>query len=154
MHEHTICDMSIFRRRYEDLLPDNLPVSPDDPIRLDNLGYLKHFYILSRDVLDLRDEGLIAAEVASRFTPCTRTDCGPKVSGTASAGWTAPPAEAVVPANGTTAKVNMKIIKKDTQRYASECERIAHPLQVDFAYFRVSSARLRPRFRECDQLAL
>lgn len=64
MHEHIVCDMSIFRRRYEDLLPRNLPVAPNDPIRLDNLGYLKHVFILSRDAVDLRDEELMTGEVA------------------------------------------------------------------------------------------
>ncbi|MBI5119315.1 phosphotriesterase [Candidatus Poribacteria bacterium] len=64
MHEHIVCDMSIFRRRYEDLLPENLPVSPDEPVRLDNLTFLKHNFILSRDVVNLSDEELMAAEVA------------------------------------------------------------------------------------------
>ena len=64
MHEHTVCDMSAFRRRYEHLIPENVPVAPDDPVKLDNLGMLKHAFILSRDAMDLRDEGLIASEVA------------------------------------------------------------------------------------------
>lgn len=64
MHEHIVCDMSIFRRRYEDLLPGDLPVTPDDPVRLDNLGYLKHMFILSRDAVNLRDEELMTGEVA------------------------------------------------------------------------------------------
>ena len=64
MHEHTVCDMSIFRRRYEAILPENLPVAASDPIRLDNLSILKHIFILSRDVMDLTGEDLIASEVA------------------------------------------------------------------------------------------
>ncbi|RJP70315.1 MAG: phosphotriesterase [Candidatus Abyssobacteria bacterium SURF_17] len=64
MHEHIVCDMSIFRRRYEDLLPGNLPVSPDEPIRLDNLAFLKHNFILSHDVMDLRNEDVMTGEVA------------------------------------------------------------------------------------------
>lgn len=64
MHEHIVCDTSIFRRRYEDLLPEDLPVSPDELIRLDNLGFLRHTFILSRDVMDLQDEELMTAEVA------------------------------------------------------------------------------------------
>ena len=63
MHEHTICDMSVFRRRYEHFLPASLPVAPDDPIRLDNLAILKHAFILLRDVMDMRDEDLILSEV-------------------------------------------------------------------------------------------
>jgi phosphotriesterase-related protein len=64
MHEHTVCDMSVFRRRYEHLIPENVPVAPDDPVKLDNVGILKHAFILSRDAMDLRDEELIASEVA------------------------------------------------------------------------------------------
>jgi len=64
MHEHTVCDMSIFRRRYEHLIPENVPVAPDDPVKLDNFGVLKHAFILSHDAMDLRDEELITAEVA------------------------------------------------------------------------------------------
>jgi phosphotriesterase-related protein len=64
MHEHTVCDTSVFRRRYEHLIPENVPVAPDDPVKLDNLGILKHAFILSHDAMDLRDEGLITSEVA------------------------------------------------------------------------------------------
>ena len=63
MHEHTVCDMTIFRRRYEELLPADLPVSYDDPIRLSNLYVLKHAFILSRDVMDMTDEALFTDEV-------------------------------------------------------------------------------------------
>ncbi len=64
MHEHTVCDMTMFRRRYEAFLPSELPVSYDDPIRLSNLHILKHAVILSRDVLDMNDEDLFTAEAA------------------------------------------------------------------------------------------
>jgi len=64
MHEHTICDASAFRRRYENLIPEDAPVAPDDPVRLDNLGILKHAFILSRDAMVLTDEGLVESEVA------------------------------------------------------------------------------------------
>jgi phosphotriesterase-related protein len=64
MHEHTVCDMSIFRKRYEFMLPENLPVAADDPIKLDNMGILKHVFILSRDVMDLTDEELMCAEMS------------------------------------------------------------------------------------------
>jgi phosphotriesterase-related protein len=63
MHEHTVCDMTIFRRRYEELLPPDLPVSYDDPVSLSNLYVLKHAFILSKDVLDMNDEELFTLEV-------------------------------------------------------------------------------------------
>lgn len=64
MHEHTVCDVSVFRRRLEAFLPPDLPIAPDDPLQLGNLGLLKHAFILARDVMDLREEALITAEVA------------------------------------------------------------------------------------------
>ncbi len=62
MHEHTVCDMTMFRRRYEAFLPPDLPVSYEDPISLSNLYVLKHAIILSKDVLDLNDEALFTEE--------------------------------------------------------------------------------------------
>ena len=64
MHVHTVCDMGVFRRKFEAILPAELPIHADDPARLDNLGVLKHAFILSRDAIDLRDEAMITAEVA------------------------------------------------------------------------------------------
>ncbi len=65
MHEHTVCNAGFFYCRYENLIPDDVPVAADDQVKLDNLGILKHAYILSKDVLDLSDEGLIEVELAS-----------------------------------------------------------------------------------------
>jgi phosphotriesterase-related protein len=64
MHEHILCDASVFLRRHGALIPPNAPVALDDPIALDNLGILRHAFILSRDTMDLRDEELMAAEVS------------------------------------------------------------------------------------------
>ena len=64
MHDHTVCDTTVFRRRYEAFLPDDLPVSYDEPINLSNLGTLKHAIILSKDVMDLNDEELFTSEAA------------------------------------------------------------------------------------------
>jgi phosphotriesterase-related protein len=64
MHEHTVCDMQVFRTRYEALIPADVPVKADDPVRLDNLGVLKHAFILSKEVMDLTDEKLIASEIS------------------------------------------------------------------------------------------
>ena len=64
MHEHTLYDGSCFRRRFEAFIPSNPPVQLDDPIRLDNLGILKHGFIMSRDAFVMSDEALMAAELA------------------------------------------------------------------------------------------
>lgn len=64
MHEHVLCDASVFRIRHGALIPPNAPVAPDDPIALENLAILRHAFILARETMDLRDEGLMAAEVA------------------------------------------------------------------------------------------
>jgi phosphotriesterase-related protein len=64
MHEHILCDASVFLRRHGALIPPNPPVSADDPIALDNLAILRHAFILSRETMDLRDEPLMTAEVA------------------------------------------------------------------------------------------
>lgn len=64
MHEHVLCDATVFLRRHAALIPPNAPVAPDDPISLENLGILRHAFILSRDAMDLRDEALMTAEAA------------------------------------------------------------------------------------------
>jgi phosphotriesterase-related protein len=64
MHEHLLCDMRIFRHRYQALIPEHPPVVAEEQIRLDNLEILKHGFILCWDALDLRDEELVAAEAA------------------------------------------------------------------------------------------
>ena len=64
MHEHILCDASVFLRRHGALIPPNAPVSLGDPIALDNLSILRHAFILSRDTMDMRDEEFMAAEVA------------------------------------------------------------------------------------------
>jgi phosphotriesterase-related protein len=64
MHEHVLCDASVFLRRHGALIPPNAPVAPDDPITLENLAQLHHAFILSRETMEMRDEELMAAEVA------------------------------------------------------------------------------------------
>ncbi len=64
MHEHILCDASVFLRRHGALIPPEPPVAADAPIALDNLALLRHAFILSRDTMDLRDEALMSAEVA------------------------------------------------------------------------------------------
>ena len=64
MHEHTLYDGGFFRTRFEAFLPPDPPVALDEPLRLDNLGLLKHAFILSRDTLVMKDEAVMAAELA------------------------------------------------------------------------------------------
>ena len=64
MHEHILCDASVFLHRHGALIPPDAPVAPNEPIALDNLSILRHAFILSRDTMDLRDEELMAAEVS------------------------------------------------------------------------------------------
>jgi phosphotriesterase-related protein len=63
MHEHVLCDAGVFLRRHGALIPPNAPVSPGDPISLENVGLLRHAFILSRETMDMRDEEYMAAEV-------------------------------------------------------------------------------------------
>jgi phosphotriesterase-related protein len=65
MHEHTVCNSGFCYRRYEHLIPADAPVAADDPVRMDNLAILKHAHILSKDALDLSDEGLIEVELSN-----------------------------------------------------------------------------------------
>jgi len=64
MHEHILCDASVFLRRHGALIPPDPPVALDEPIALHNLSILRHAFILSRDTMDLRDEELMTAEVS------------------------------------------------------------------------------------------
>jgi len=64
MHEHTLFDARFMRKRYEAFLPEDGPVKPEDPLSLSNLGILKHGFILSNDLLIMKDEALITEELA------------------------------------------------------------------------------------------
>ena len=64
MHEHILYDGRCFRRRFEGFIPPDAPVKPDDPVRLENLGRLKHAFIMSREAIVTKDEDLMAAELA------------------------------------------------------------------------------------------
>ncbi len=66
MHEHVLCDGMFARNRYEAFLPPDPPVAPDDPVRLDNLGILRHAFILSKDAVMLTEEDVLSKE-ASMF---------------------------------------------------------------------------------------
>lgn len=64
MHEHVLCDGRFFLRRYGDKLPKDLPVKPEDPVRMDNLGLHRRNYPLTYDAVVMGDEDVMAAELA------------------------------------------------------------------------------------------
>jgi phosphotriesterase-related protein len=64
MHEHILYDGRCFRRRFGSLIPPDPPVKLEDPVTLDNLGMLKHGFIMSQDAFVMEDEELMAAELA------------------------------------------------------------------------------------------
>jgi phosphotriesterase-related protein len=63
MHEHVLYDGRIFRERFESFIPADAPVEAHEPVRLDNLGQLKHGFIMSLDAIVMTDEGIMAAEL-------------------------------------------------------------------------------------------
>ncbi len=64
MHEHVLYDGQCFRRRFGNLIPSDAPVKVDEPVTLDNLGKLKHGFIMSDDAIVMKDVELLAAELA------------------------------------------------------------------------------------------
>jgi phosphotriesterase-related protein len=40
MHEHIMLDMSVWMRNYGAHIPDYIPVSCEDPVSLENIGFL------------------------------------------------------------------------------------------------------------------
>mgnify|MGYP000258271176 CR=1 FL=1 len=55
MHEHILCDDSVFRDRVEHLIPADSPVGIEDPISLENLVHLRHLFMLTKDNLRMTD---------------------------------------------------------------------------------------------------
>ena len=64
MHEHVLYDGHCFRRRFGHLLPADAPVKIEDPVTLENLGMLKHGFIMSDDAIVMKDVELMSAELA------------------------------------------------------------------------------------------
>ena len=64
MHEHVLYDGHCFRRRFGHLIPPDAPVKVDEPVTLDNLGKLKHGFIMSDDAIVMTDVELLSAELA------------------------------------------------------------------------------------------
>jgi phosphotriesterase-related protein len=64
MHDHILLDMSVWMKKYASLVPDYIPVSWDDPVSLENIGFLVRDWYLVKDNVVLADEELMTAEVA------------------------------------------------------------------------------------------
>ena len=64
MHEHILYDGHCFRRRFGNLIPADAPVKVDEPVTLENLGKLKHGFIMSDDAIVMKDVELLSAELA------------------------------------------------------------------------------------------
>ena len=64
MHEHVLYDGHCFRRRFGSLIPADAPVKVDEPVTLENLGKLKHGFIMSDDAIVMKDVELMSAELA------------------------------------------------------------------------------------------
>ncbi|MBW1698028.1 MAG: phosphotriesterase [Deltaproteobacteria bacterium] len=66
MHEHILHDASIFRKRFEKLLPQGipLPMEADEPVSIETIGYLRRNFFLCWDALRMDDEALMEAELA------------------------------------------------------------------------------------------
>jgi phosphotriesterase-related protein len=65
MHEHILYDGTVYRKRLEAFLPnEELPVKENEPVNLENIGYLRHNFILTWDAVSMHDEGVMVAELA------------------------------------------------------------------------------------------
>ena len=64
MHDHIMLDMSVWMRNYGAQIPDYIPVSWNDPVSLENIGFLTKNWFLVRDNVVFDDEELMTAEVA------------------------------------------------------------------------------------------
>ncbi len=61
MHEHILCDLTVFRERFKKLLGRN--DMPEVPLTLANRSRLRHGMILSPENLRLNDEAMMTGEV-------------------------------------------------------------------------------------------
>lgn len=64
MHEHILWDGRVYRQKYEAMLPEDLPVAADDPVTIENIGFLKHSFMMSWDACSMHDEEVMTAETA------------------------------------------------------------------------------------------
>lgn len=64
MHEHILCDTTVFRDRVAPFLPPDAPVGEEEKISLENLAHLKHAFVLSKDVLRMTDVESMSKEVS------------------------------------------------------------------------------------------
>lgn len=64
MHDHILVDVWVWRREWESLIPEDVPVSGDDPVSLENIGLLHRDHFLVADNMVLDDEEVMTAELA------------------------------------------------------------------------------------------
>jgi len=64
MHEHILYDGSVYRTRFESMLPEGLPVKEGDLVSLENIGALRHNPIMAWDAVSMHDVSAATAEVA------------------------------------------------------------------------------------------
>lgn len=64
MHDHVLCNSEMARDRYAPFLEPDEPVGEEDPVSLENLGFLKHALILSKDVLRMVDVEIMSKETS------------------------------------------------------------------------------------------
>jgi phosphotriesterase-related protein len=64
MHEHVLYDGTVYFKRTEGKFPESMPVKPDDPVSLENIGLHQRNFTLTRDGCSMQDEEWMAAELA------------------------------------------------------------------------------------------
>lgn len=64
MHEHVLYDGTVYFERTKGESPEGLPVKPDHPVRLENIGILQRNFSLTKDACSMHDEGWMAAELS------------------------------------------------------------------------------------------
>ncbi len=63
MHEHILCDCSIFYKRTEGKFPEDLPVKGTDQVRLENIGLHQSNISITLDACLLQDEDMMTQEM-------------------------------------------------------------------------------------------
>ena len=63
MHEHILYDGSVFRKRFGALIGDENPIPENQPVCIENLGKIKHGFIMCPDAIVMTDENIMAKEL-------------------------------------------------------------------------------------------
>ena len=64
MHEHVLLDLSVWRRKFAHLIPEDQRALGDQPLCLDNIGLVRRNYFLLEDNVHIDDEDVMTAEAA------------------------------------------------------------------------------------------